>query len=299
MGGVMTETASGGLSAFTTRLKQNTVKATVVDEAVVEERASNDSLGYSERVVEAIKRFPDEVSILPTELTRTALFPLRLKKQERRLLNKTKLASRQDVTLEYTGIELDQDDADIWLACIRLANGHGLGERVYTSASALLRESGRKGRGGDNIKLLLESLDRLSSADIKVTYKRNEQVQDAHLFLLKSGVNHATKEIYFRLDPEAAELFRNVAYIGWDARCKLKSRKAKAIHSYICGHKAGKRHTVKLTDLMSWLGHKGRKADFLKNLDKACDEIVNVNEITDLDINKKADRISWVRRDNA
>jgi hypothetical protein len=87
--------------------------------------------------------------------------------------------------------------------------------------------------------------------------------------LMSSGIDEATGKLFIRLDPEGAGLFENLAYLQWETRLSLPSAISKALHLYVCGHRQGRFHTVKVADLALWMGYQGRLRQFRANLETA------------------------------
>ncbi len=107
---------------------------------------------------------------MPTELTRASLFAL-VRRGQRKWMEWKKLESRADVEVLYFGRQLDQADCDLWFACLRHGRGIPMGQRLYTTRAALLREIGRRDGTSDR-KWLETSLDRMAGATLKIIGKR-------------------------------------------------------------------------------------------------------------------------------
>lgn len=242
--------------------------------------------------------FPEDTAAMPTELTRAALFAL-IRRGRRKFIEWEKIASRADVELYYFGKQLDQADADLWLACLRIGRGVPLGQRIYTTATKLLREIGRA-KSGASIRWLMESLDRLSSCSLRLVIKRNGKRISITTGMLKYGIEAESGRMYIRLDPEGATLFENLAYIGWEQRLSLSSNASKALQLYVSGHIAGKPHAVLLSDLASWMGYEGRFRQFRATLIHALDELANIGLICDYGIKEgpKGEVACWTRIDS-
>lgn len=95
-----------------------------------------------EKVGEKLRNWPEEVAAMPTELTRVSLFGL-IRRGRRKVMDWEKLSSRTDIEVSYFGKQLDQADGDLWLACLRMGRGVPMGQRIYTTRAALLKEIGR------------------------------------------------------------------------------------------------------------------------------------------------------------
>lgn len=213
-----------------------------------------------EKIGGQMKFWPEDVCALPTELTRAALFRL-VRRGRRKIMDAVKLESRSDVEVLFTGKELDQADADLWLACLRLGRGVPMGQRIYTTRSALLKEIGRC-TGTSDYKWLRESLRRLKQASFECTYKREGKTFIVSTGMLNWGLIEETGIMFIRLDPDGFQLFENLSYIDWEQRLSLKLDATKALQIYASGHQSGRSHSVALADLAGWAGYSGRLRKF-------------------------------------
>lgn len=71
--------------------------------------------------------WPEEVRCAPNEFLRSALFNARNRNQMRRYLRQETLAIIGKGRITYTGEELRQDDATVWLQLIQMASDTTLG----------------------------------------------------------------------------------------------------------------------------------------------------------------------------
>jgi len=252
-----------------------------------------------EKVGIPMPRWPEEVAAIPTEFTRVSLFGLPADcRGERQILDGVKLASRADLEVIYTGKELCAKDETAWLSCLRLGRGIPMGERIYLTKAALLRDVGLTNTG-PNWKTLEGRLDRLSIAHTKVRLKRNDSWLVVNCGLMKFGFDEDTDVMYFRLDPEGARLFDNLAYQPWEIRLALKKDISARLLSYVTGHLQGKPHSVLLEDLLKWCGYPGRLRQFRTACLEAFKELerkdVLVSGSSKIIKGAKGDVACWVR----
>lgn len=207
--------------------------------------------------------WPLTVAVQPTELSRCGLIRL-LPKTRRRMVKNELVECRSDIKLFFTGEELNVQDETVWLAVLRLCRGKPLGERVQFTFPQLLSELRMTDTGGKtgSRRLILNRLERLSIAHIKVELNRNDSKSLITTGLMKFGIEEETGKMYVRLDPDGAILFDNLAYQNWDTRLSLKSDIAVRMLDYVCGHQAGKPHSQKIENLKMWFGYKGRTDKF-------------------------------------
>lgn len=248
-----------------------------------------------ERVGSKLRQWPGGVAAMPTELTRTSLFGLP-RRGRRKVMDWEKLSSRADVEVSYNGKQLDQADADLWLACLRMGRAVPMGQRIYTTRAALLKEIGRKDDGRTRA-WLEESLKRMAGASFMLETTRSGRKIKVTTGMMKWGIEEPSGQMFIRLDPEGAALFENLAYVGWEQRLALGSNASKALQLYISGHMAGKPHAVPLADLAHWMGYEGRLRQFRTALQHAMNELAKAGEIHSHSINAgpKGDVAYWTR----
>lgn len=263
------------------------------------ETAPEAATAPEERVGTQMAFWPEECAAIPTELTRVSLFSL-IRRGRRKVLDWEKLASRADIEVSYFGKQLDQADADLWLACLRIGRGLPMGQRIYTTRGALLKEIGRTD-GSANHTWLIESLKRMSGAAFELVTKRSGKTFRVTTGMLKYGIEEGTGQMFIRLDPEGAALFENMAYISWEQRLALSSNAAKALQLYVSGHMTGKPHAVPLVDLAHWMGYEGRIRQFRATLLHAMVELEAAGLIASPAIKSgpRGDVASWVRTGKA
>jgi hypothetical protein len=105
----------------------------------------------------------------PNALARSALFTCADKRKERRLFERTEIASIEGTRVLYTGRELRQDDLTVWLQVAHLARMHKLGDQVEVSARSLANAVGWGGSGKD-ITRLRECIGRMREGAVWVSF---------------------------------------------------------------------------------------------------------------------------------
>lgn len=202
----------------------------------------------------------DDAGAVPTELTRSALFGLP-RRGRRRMRENEILDSRSDIKVTYFGEELGQNDCDVWMAVLYIARGQPMGVELHTTMGNLLSFLKRKDSGSAR-KSLGASLDRLSRASITVDGKRKKKKFHVVMQLMSWGVEKTSGRMFVMVDPRGRELFENVSFINISQHLALSSAMAKAVHHYASGHKRGKKHSVSISNLKSWVGYAGRLKEF-------------------------------------
>ena len=85
---------------------------------------------------EQLPLWPEGIRCAPNEFLRSALFNARNRNQRRRYLQQETLAIIGSGRITYTGEELRQDDATVWLQLIQMARDTPLGSSVEFTVSA-------------------------------------------------------------------------------------------------------------------------------------------------------------------
>lgn len=169
--------------------------------------------------------FPGEKSAMPHKWTRSSLF-MSIAAGKRAKYVKTRLASRDDLVLLYTGEQLDMADNDVFLHALRLAQGRKAGEQIHFVRSQFLQAIGRS-PGTTSYKWLKDSLQRIASASLFIENSDG----DGKMFRLISELSWKRKneEFWLALDPEIVQFFgkHELAHIDFQARLELKAPLAK------------------------------------------------------------------------
>lgn len=209
----------------------------------------------------------DDAGAVPTELTRSALFGLP-RRGRRRMRENEVLASRSDIKVTYFGQELGQNDCDVWMAVLYIARGQPMGKELFTTMGGLLRFLKRKDSGAAR-KSLATSLDRLSRASITVDGKRKKKKFHAVMQMMSWGFEKTSGHMFVVVDPRGRKLFENLSLVNFNQHLTLASDMAKAVHHYASGHQRGKKHSVSVPNLKSWIGYSGPLKKFKYDLKRA------------------------------
>ncbi|TWH76022.1 replication initiator protein A [Azomonas agilis] len=228
--------------------------------------------------------FPQDKSAMPHKWTRSSLFMSVAAGGKSNLSRpkyvKTRLASRNDLTLFYTGEQLDMADNDVFLHAIRLAQGQAAGAPIYFVRSQFLEAIGRT-TGTSGYKWLKDSLQRLASATLFIENADG----DGKMFRLIKELSwkRQNEEFWLSLDSEIVQFFgkHELAHIDFQARLELRAPLAKWLQNYASGHRSGDWHHVSVENLRVWSGS-GEMRNFMgkgRGLPKALEELVATNII--------------------
>lgn len=268
---------------FETWLLENDLTPEEVAALANEQKRRRDSIGKE------IPLFPMEVAAIPTELTRTALFRVRRRGPRKTLVWHT-LASRKDIKIEYFGIELDNGiDLELWLIAISIARGIKTGTRIRVTQKGLLRELGRS-TGGQSKRNLIQALDRLASATLRIRFNRGGKNYRFSSSLLNWGIVEETGEMFIRVDPDGQALFENLSYLDFNVHLALEGGVTKSLHLYAISHTQGKQHRQSLKNLKEWFGYDGQMKDFRNAVFVALHQLEKSGIVRDFEIKKWKDQ---------
>lgn len=214
--------------------------------------------------------FPEDVSGMPSEITRSALFGLP-RRGRRRFRKREVIYSSPDTVIRYNGEQLDQGDLEVWLLLIKVVQGQDLDKMLHLQMGPMLRELKRNDKGNSR-KALWSSLWRLAEGSFHIQYRRDGGNR-AGVFHFLEGVakDEGTKEIATKIGKEIHRLFGQgfTSLIAFDRHVSLESNMAKAVHKYAVGQKRGLPHGVPIDRLKLLLGYEGEMRNFKPALQEA------------------------------
>lgn len=139
------------------------------------------------------------------------------------------LVSRGDATITYTGEQLDESQADVWLQLMFVARNACFGHAVIIHRAAFLRAIGR-GTGGNEYKWLHQTMIAFTAASIVIETRTRDgmpkyRVGHTSAFHMLSGFDYdSNAETYtYTIDSRWKTLFggREYALIDWDKRMQI------------------------------------------------------------------------------
>ncbi|ARK49532.1 hypothetical protein BOC35_25725 [Burkholderia pseudomallei] len=102
---------------------------------------------------------------MPNHIARSSLFAPLSKTHQRRFLNDHILISRRDVVIRFTGIQLDESQADVWMQLMHIAAASPLGEPFDVRSASILEAMGRQ-IGGAEYRWLRRAVEALYKATL-------------------------------------------------------------------------------------------------------------------------------------
>jgi len=239
-----------------------------------------------DRKVEAFTRqlslpfWSNDKRAMPNHIGRSALFTP-VKRGPREFFESEVIWSRQDVVISYTGVRLDEADADLWMQLLHLFRDTPGNEKVYFNRSDLLCSLG-KSRTSTAYKWLEEAMTRLHGA---IKLKSKKYVVSSPL-IQKYAIDEDNNQYFIMIDSQIAQLFGNQEFslFDWKRRLKLKYALAKSLQRHI----AASSQTTQIfsyVDLLRRFRRENTEIKYLKrDLKRACRELVEVKILYDFSL---------------
>lgn len=229
--------------------------------------------------------FEDTKRAIPNHIARSSLFaPISKhakKEAQRKMYHNTLLQSRGDVEIRFSGRQLDETQADVWMQLIKLAVQQTLGEPIRINRADFLRELG-KPRNGRNYEWLHRAFDDLDMARLKIviTRKNGRRVSigntENYRLIRWERYDEQAETYTVIIDSRTVQLFgrREYALIDWQARLAIGRNQdtAKALQRLIATDKETVQRYA-LAHLKKLFCSEGSLRDFRAAIRKACDEL--------------------------
>lgn len=167
---------------------------------------------------------------MPNHAARSSLFAP-IARGKRPYHQQKVLISRGDATITYTGYQLDEAQADVWMQLMFEAKDVPLGASVSMNRCAFLRAIGR-GTSGRDYEWLRNTMIAFTSATIVVEVRKPDgatkyKVGNTRAFHMLADFDYEaeTGAYNFTVDPRWAVLFggREYALIDWNRRLQLEA----------------------------------------------------------------------------
>lgn len=231
---------------------------------------------------------------MPNHIARSSLFaPIGTKPKQ--IYNDVTLVSRQDAVIKFSGEQLDESQADVWMQVMFEASKFPLGHPVEINRSKFLQAIGRT-TTGTNFEWLHRSMEKLVLAILSIQFKCNRSQRiltigkNSELHLINSfDYDDKSQKHILRIDPRWSLMYRNNEYslIDWSKRLKIghKQDMAKSLQRLI----STSSDEIQYYSL-EWLKEKfvytGRLRDFKPAIVKAMKELTRLKIITEARIEK-------------
>ena len=169
-----------------------------------------------------------DIGAMPNHVNRSSLIAP-IARGRRKFHRQTRMVTRSDCVIEYTGEQLDEADGDVIMALIFFAHPHPLGTPVPLNRAELLRKIGRS-TGKKQYEWLHRRLRALKEGTIYIEAKNPDgstryQVGRSVAFDILNGFDYDDERhtYTYTLDPRWVQLFGNREYslVDWDKRLQI------------------------------------------------------------------------------
>jgi hypothetical protein len=223
--------------------------------------------------------FPDATRPVSNDMARSALFSC-VQGKDRRFIKDTLLATVADKEIRFTGEQLNQDDHDLLMQMVFIAQHKPLGSWVMVPAYGMLQALGRQ-IGGKQYRELRADIARLTAAMVIIRNTEAKREVFGHHLIAKAEQDEQTRHWMYRLDPDLRALYGDMTHtlIDWDQRLALKGKDlARWLQLYIASH--AKPYPVKVATLRDLSGSRAKALkNFRGKLRLALDDLVKNDDI--------------------
>ena len=223
--------------------------------------------------------FPEATRPVSNDMARSALFSC-VQGKDRRFIKDTLLATVADKEIRFTGEQLNQDDHDLLMQMVFMAQHKPLGSWVMVPAYGMLQALGRQ-IGGKQYRELRADIARLTAAMVIIRNTETKREVFGHHLLAKAEQDEQTRHWRYRLDPDLRALYGDMTHtlIDWDQRLALKGKDlARWLQLYIASH--AKPYPVKVATLRDLSGSRAKALkNFRGKLRLALDDLVKNDDI--------------------
>ncbi|WP_054076245.1 MULTISPECIES: plasmid replication initiator TrfA [Pseudomonas syringae group] len=230
----------------------------------------------------ALPEWSDSVRGVPNAIIRGALFAA-IQGKTRRYMKGEVIEQGDGMTIRFTGMQLDQSDLDVWETLIHISRHTPKGEKFYVHAGAILSYLGRP-RGGDHYRWLHESIDRMVSGAVRITFDDRYSYSSTMLKTWKDGL---TQEYFIQLDEQLLSLYSlGWTQINWAQRDALRGKPvALWLHGWYCSHTSPE--DISIARIQQLCGSSNRNRDSFKTKVRAAlEEIKNIGAIANFNISR-------------
>ena len=225
---------------------------------------------------------------MPNHIARSSLFAP-VARGRRKMHDGTILQSRGDAEIRFSGKQLDEAQADVWMQAMKEAQRQPLGTPVVINRTDFLRAIGRT-KGGENYKWLHRTMQDLAFAMLvievtKADGKPKLSIGKTRALHLIAGFDYdeASEEYTLTIDPRWHAMYgnREFALIDWEKRREFGRNQdmAKTLQRLVATS-SNPVQRYALDWLKAKMEYSGRLRDFRDALARACAELERLEIIT-------------------
>lgn len=225
---------------------------------------------------------------MPNHIARSSLFAP-VARGRRKLHDSTILQSRGDAEIRFSGKQLDEAQADVWMQAMKEAQRQPLGETVTINRAEFLREIGRE-KSGQAYKWLHRTMQDLAFAMLvievtKADGKPKLSIGKTRALHLVAGFDYDedSEEYTLTIDSRWHAMYgnREFALIDWEKRREFGRNQdmAKTLQRLVATS-SNPVQRYALDWLKDKMEYSGRLRDFRDALARACAELERLEIIT-------------------
>jgi len=251
---------------------------TVIAEAPRDDVGAPDAIKLTAKIIQ-FPLFPEATRPVSNDMARSALFSC-VQGKDRRFIKDVLLATVADKEIRFTGEQLNQDDHDLLMQMVFMAQNKPLGSWVMVPAYGMLQALGRQ-IGGKQYRELRADIARLAAAMVIIRNTETKREVFGHHLIAKAEQDEKSRHWIYRLDPDLRALYGDMTHtlIDWDQRLALKGKDlARWLQLYIASH--AKPYPVKVATLRDLSGSRTKALkNFRGKLRLALDDLVDNDDI--------------------
>jgi hypothetical protein len=225
---------------------------------------------------------------MPNHIARSSLFAP-VARGRRKMHDGSILQSRGDAEIRFSGKQLDEAQADVWMQAMKEAQRQPLGTPVVINRTDFLRAICRT-KGGENYKWLHRTMQDLAFAMLvievtKADGKPKLSIGKTRALHLIAGFDYdeASEEYTLTIDPRWHAMYgnREFALIDWEKRREFGRNQdmAKTLQRLVAAS-SNPVQRYALDWLKAKMEYSGRLRDFRDALARACAELERLEIIT-------------------
>lgn len=225
---------------------------------------------------------------MPNHIARSSLFAP-VARGRRKMHDGTILQSRGDAEIRFSGKQLDEAQADVWMQAMKEAQRQPLGTPVVINRAEFLRAIGRE-KSGQAYKWLHRTMQDLALAMLVIEVKKADgkpklSIGKTRALHLIAGFDYDedSEEYTLTIDPRWHAMYgnREFALIDWQKRREFGRNQdmAKTLQRLVATS-SNPVQRYALDWLKSKMEYGGRMRDFRDALTRACTELKRLEIIT-------------------
>jgi len=233
--------------------------------------------------------FPETSRPVSNDMARSALFSC-IQGKDRRFIKDILLATVEGLEIRFTGEQLNQDDHDLLMQLVFMAQYKPLGAWVMAPAYGILTALGRQ-IGGKQYRELRIDIARLTASMVIIRNTKTMREMFGHHLIAKAEQDEKSRHWIYRLDPDLRALYGEISHtlIDWEQRLALKGKDlARWLQLYLASH--AKPFPVKVATLRDLSGSRTKALkNFRGKLRLALDDLTNNGDIEKWEIQMPQD----------